>query len=72
MGFRYVVIDKISHEELIGEFDVKELPAWLRVYRVMEKGSMVVYRLDSVDAARTPNRACRRLTSTAWQVAATQ
>ena len=71
-GYRYVVIDRITHDRIFGILDPEETPDWLAVATVFEDDPFVVYRLDASDPSRQPQMICAQVELPVWQVIAVE
>ena len=67
-GYRYVVIDKLTHDWAAGLLDLELTPEWLEVTAIFEDDPFVAYRLDSLDPERQPKMICAQVDPPAWQV----
>lgn len=67
-GFRYVVIDEITHGAYLQTLDIDQMPEWMAAEIVFEEWPFVVYRTDPIDPGRPPELICAQIDPPAWEV----
>lgn len=70
-GYRYVVIDEITHATYLETLVADQTPEWLQVETIFDAWPFVVYRLDSLDPSRMPDLICSQVDPPAWEVVPT-
>lgn len=69
-GFRYVFIDRNTHEKVISALGVDaQPPEWLSLTRLYDKDKYSVYRMDAKTGAPSTEVCCRKLHPPAWRIA---
>lgn len=67
-GFRYVVIDKTSHQAMVPSFDPGEAPSWLDVQEILNTDELSVLRLSSQVPDPSVELGCIQRSHPAWDV----
>jgi hypothetical protein len=67
-GYRYVVIDTLTHSSTLALLDLEQVPEWMDVATIFEDGPFVAYRLDSLDPERQSEMICVQVDPPAWEV----
>jgi hypothetical protein len=67
-GYRYVVIDELTHDWTANLLNLDQVPDWLEVTEIFEDDPFVAYRLDSLDPVRQPEVICSQIDPPGWGV----
>jgi hypothetical protein len=67
-GYRYVVIDKLTHVWAVEILDLEQVTEWLEITTLYEDDQFVSYRLDSIDPQRQSMMICTQVDPPAWKV----
>jgi hypothetical protein len=67
-GYRYVVIDEITHATYLETLVVDQAPERLEVEIVFDDWPFTVYRIDSLEPGMAPDLICAQIDPPAWSV----
>jgi hypothetical protein len=67
-GYRYVVIDEITHGNAFDLLEIDRIPEWMNVETVFEDWPFVAYRIESTDPSSSPTYICSQVDPPAWEV----
>lgn len=67
-GFRFVVVDRTSHGEMLSRLESSPLPSWLSAEKVFESSDLSTWRLVAKSPRGCPALTCRQLNPPAWNV----
>jgi hypothetical protein len=67
-GFRYLVVDTLTHAYILDVLDIHRMPEWLEVTPLFDGDTFLAYRFDSTDPARPRLATCIQVDAPAWEV----
>jgi len=67
-GFRYVVIDKSTHQSALVAFDPSQVPDWMNNENIWDDSRMAIYEVKARKKQYAANVACRQISNPAWDV----
>jgi len=68
LGFRYLVIDKVTFKSIAALYDPLTAPSWLDVTTLFNDAGYAVFRLESKDPSRRPCITCQQVAPPAWDL----
>jgi hypothetical protein len=67
-GYRYVVIDAITHSDVLEGLDVQREPEGMDITTIFDEWPFVVYRISASDTSTVPQLICTQVDPPAWEV----
>ena len=67
-GFKYLVIQRSSHQSMLRSFDPDMVPSWLQVRQIYDDQETAVYSLYSDDPKHQPRLVCMQVRRPGWDV----
>ncbi len=65
-GFKYLILDKRTHNGMANTLRVAPCPSWLSVVTVFEDDAAIIYKITAINRERVPSYACKQINPPAW------